>query len=85
MMVECNCAREEFGSSKRLKGIEEISEKKLTYSVAIHVEKVDKDNHNWDNLWGIANTLLSGIVEENEMQQKNALMSMCMIWKLILR
>ena len=73
MMVECNCAREEFGSSKRLKGIEEISEKKLTYSVAIHVEKVDKDNHNWDNLWGIANTLLFDIVKENENETKECI------------
>ena len=29
MMVECNCAREEFRSSKQLKGIEEIGEKKI--------------------------------------------------------
>ena len=54
------------GSSKRFKGIEEINEKKATYAEIIHKDEVDKDNCNWDNLWGIANTLLSDIVEENE-------------------
>ena len=52
--------------AKRLKGIEGINEKKLTYVEAIHVDEVDKDNHNWDNLWGTSNTLLFDIVEENE-------------------
>ena len=52
--------------AKRLKGIEEINVKKFrTYAEAIHVDEVDIDNHNWDNLWGIDNTLLSDIVEEN--------------------
>ena len=46
MMLECNRAREEFGSSKRLQGIVEISEKKLTYVEAIYVDEVHKDNHN---------------------------------------
>ena len=65
-MVECNRAMEEFWNSKRLKGIEEINVKKFrTYAEAIHVDEVDIDNHNWDNLWGIDNTLLSDIVEEN--------------------
>ena len=66
VMIEFNREREEFGSSKRFKGIEEMNEKKLTYVNAIHVDEVDKDHSNWDNLWGIANTLLSDIVEENE-------------------
>ena len=66
MLVECTLAREEFGSSKRFKGIAEINEKKLTNGEAIHVDEVDKDNRDWDNLWGIANTLLFAIVEKNE-------------------
>ena len=64
--VECNREREDIGSSKRFKGIEEINEKKLTYAEVIPVEEVDKDNCNWDNLRGIANTLLSDIMEDNE-------------------
>ena len=48
-MVECNREMEEFGSSKRFKGIEEINEKKLTYAKAIHIDEVDKDHRNWDN------------------------------------
>ena len=52
VMVECNREREDIGSSKRFKGIEEINEKKLTYAEVIHVEEVDKDHCNWDNLWG---------------------------------
>ena len=56
VMVECNLERENIGSSKRFKGIEEINEKKLTYAEVIHdIDEVDKDNCNWDNLWGIAN------------------------------
>ena len=66
VMVECNREREDIGSSKRFKGIEEINEKKATYAKVIHVDEVDKDHCNWDNLWGIVNTLLSDIVEENE-------------------
>ena len=66
VMVECNREREDIGSSKRFKGIEEINEKKATYAEVIHVDEVDKDNCNWDTLWGIANTLLFDIVEENE-------------------
>mgnify|MGYP000338370913 CR=1 FL=1 len=85
VMVECNREREEFGSSKRFKGIEEVNEKKLTYAEAIHVDEVDKDHRNWENLWGIANTLLSGICKKMKMQQKNASMRMCMMWKLMLR
>ena len=44
VMVECNREREEFGSFKRFKGIEEVNEKKLTYAKAIHVtvDEVDK-------------------------------------------
>ena len=38
VMVECNREREDIGSSKRLKGSEEINEKKLTYAEVIHVE-----------------------------------------------
>ena len=57
VMVECNSEREEFRNSKRFKGIEEISEKKLTYAEAIHVGVVDKDYCNWDNLCGITDTL----------------------------
>ena len=34
------------GSSKRLKGIEEISEKKLTNIEAINVDEIHVDNHN---------------------------------------
>ena len=45
-MLECNHVREEFGSSKRLKGIEEISEKKLTNIEAINVDEIHVDNHN---------------------------------------
>ena len=71
-MVERNRAREEFGSSQRLKGIQEINEKKLTYVKAIHVDKVVKDNRNWDNLWGIANTLFD-IVEENKIAVKECI------------
>ena len=73
VMVECNHEREEFGSSKRFKGIEEINEKKLTYVVAIHIDEVDKNHRNWDNLWEIANTLLSNIVEENENATKECI------------
>ena len=73
VMVECNHEREEFGSSKRFKGIEEINEKKLTYAEAIHVDEVDKDHRNWDDLWNIANTLLFDIVEENEMEAKECI------------
>ena len=72
-MVECNPGREEFGSSKRFKGIEEINEKKLTYVVAIHIDEVDKNHRNWDNLWEIANTLLSNIVEENKNEAKECI------------
>ena len=42
VMVECNREREDIGSSKRFKGIEEINEKKLTYAEVIHVDEVDK-------------------------------------------
>ena len=73
VVVECNHEREEFGSSKRFKGIEEINEKKLTYVVAIHIDEVDKNHRNWDNLWEIANTLLSNIVEENENATKECI------------
>ena len=38
----------------------------MTYAEVIHVDEVDKDNRNWDNLWGIANTLLSDLVGKNE-------------------
>ena len=34
--------------SKRLNDIEEISEKILTYTEPIHVDEVNKDNHNCD-------------------------------------
>ena len=44
-MVECNRAMEEFGNSKRLKGIEEISEKFLAQVEAIHVDEFHKDDH----------------------------------------
>ena len=46
VMVECNHEREEFGSSKRFKGVEEVNEKKLTYAGTIHVDEVDKDHCN---------------------------------------
>ena len=46
----CNRAREEYRSSKRIKGIEEINEKKLTYVEGINVHEVQKDNHNRDHL-----------------------------------
>ena len=52
-----------MGSYKRLKGIEEISKKKLTYIEAIHVDEGQTDNRNWDHLWGIENTLLFDIGE----------------------
>ena len=66
-MNQYNHASEEFGSSNKLKS----NEKKLTYVEAIHVlNQVHKDNHNWDILWGIANIVLSDIVEENENQAK---------------
>ena len=38
MMLECNRAREEFGSSMILKGIDNVE--------AIHVHEVHKDTHN---------------------------------------
>ena len=38
--------------------------------MTIHLDEVHKDNHNWDNLWGIANTLLFDIVKENENETK---------------
>ena len=79
VIVECNREREDIGSSKRFKGSKEINEKKLTYAEVIRVEDVEKDNCNWDNLWVIANTLLSDIMEDNEMKRKNALMRMCMM------
>ena len=46
VMVECNRERENFGSYKRFKGIEEVNEKKLTFDEAIHVDEVDKDRRN---------------------------------------
>ena len=46
VMIECNHEREEFGSSKRFKGIEQMNEKKFTYAEAIHVDEVDKDHPN---------------------------------------
>ena len=69
MTVQCNREREDIGSSNKFKGIEEINEKKFTYAKVIHVDEVDKDNCNWDTLWGIANTLLSNIVEENNFKK----------------
>ena len=42
------------------------NEIKTTYAEVINLDEVDKDHCNWDNLWGIANTLLSDIVEEND-------------------
>ena len=73
VMVECNREREDIGSSKRLKGSEESNEKKLTYAEVIHVEEAEKDNCNWDNLWVIANTLLSDIMEDNENEAKECI------------
>ena len=73
VMVECNREREDIGSAKRLKGSEEMNEKKLTYAEIIHVEEVEKDNCNWDNLWVIANTLLSDIMEDNENEAKECI------------
>ena len=70
VMIECNREREDIGSSKRFKGSEEMNEKKLTYAEIIHGEEVEKDNCNWDNLWVIANTLLSDIMEDNENEAK---------------
>ena len=66
VMIECNREREEIGSSKRFKGSEEMNEKKLTYAEIIHGEEVEKDNCNWDNLWVIANTLFSDMIDDNE-------------------
>ena len=48
-MVECNREREDIGSSKRFKGIEEINEKKLTYAEVIYVDEVDNDHANATN------------------------------------
>ena len=70
-MVECNREREDIGSSKRFKGSEEINEKKLIY--AIHVKEAEQDNCNWDNLWVIANTLLSDIMDDNENEAKKCI------------
>ena len=78
--VECNRAREEFGSSKRLKGIEEIR-RNSQYVKTIYVDEVDNDNHNWDHLWGTANTLVFDIVEENENAAKECINEMCMVWE----
>ena len=50
VVVECNCKRDNFGSSKRFKGFEEVNEKKLTFVEAIHVDEVDKDHCNWDSV-----------------------------------
>ena len=69
IMNQYNHASEEFGSSNKLKS----NEKKLTYVVAIHIDEVDKNHRNWDNLWEIANTLLSNIVEENENAAKECI------------
>ena len=68
VMVECNREREDIGSSKRVKGNEEINEKKLTYAEVIHAKEVEKDN-----LWVIANTLLSDIMEDNEKEAKECI------------
>ena len=73
LMLECNCAREEFGSSKILNDIDKITKKILTYVEAIHEDKIHKDIHNWDHLWGIANTLFY-IMEENENEAKESMM-----------
>ena len=35
-----------------------------------YIDEAHKDNNNWDHLWGIENTLLSDIVEENENEAK---------------
>ena len=79
VMIECNREREEFGSSKRFKGIEEMNEKKLTYAEAIHV----------DEFYTI---ILIGIIygelsipccqilwKKMKMKRKNALVRMCMM------
>ena len=42
-MLDYNCACEELGCSKRLKGIEEINEKNLTYIKSIH----EDEKMNW--------------------------------------
>ena len=86
IMLECNRAREEFGSSKRLKGIEEINEKKQTYAEPIHVDEVQKDNnYTQDNLWRIVNTLLSDIVKENKNEAKECTDEDVHMCKLMLR
>ena len=46
VMFEGNHEREDIGCSKRLKGSEELNEKKLTYAEVIHAEEVEKDNYN---------------------------------------
>ena len=45
-MLERKSASKELGSSKRLKGIEEISGKLLAQFEAIQVDEGHKDNHN---------------------------------------
>ena len=49
-MLKCNYLSEELGSSKRIKGIEEINRNKLTYFEVIHVDEGHKDDNNWE--WG---------------------------------
>ena len=39
----------------------------------IHIDEIYKDHHNWDSLWGITNSLLSDIVEENENAAKECI------------
>ena len=73
VMVECNHEREDVRSSKRFKGSEEINQKKLTDAKVIHVEAAEQDNCNWDNLWVIAYTLLSDIMEDNENEENESI------------
>ena len=77
VMVECNRERENIGSSKRFQGSEEMNEKNLTYVDILHVEEVEKDHCNWDNLWVIANTLLFDIMEDNEYKAKECTFLHC--------
>lgn len=45
IILECNRLSGELGSSKRTKGMEEISRKRLTYAKPKHVGKNHKDDH----------------------------------------
>ena len=61
-----------------------ISGKKLTSVEAIHANECHKDDHNWDHLWGMQIPCCIILWRKMQMKQKNALMRISIMWKLLL-